>query len=432
MARPAPKRRSPSPTEAPGVPARRAALRLLDSVLRRGLALESALDSAAQGLPPADRGLAHAIAAEVLRRLPDLDTLIDSATARPLPHDAKARFVLRIALAQTLGLGTPHHAAIATVLPLVDGGPRKLVHGVFGTLMRQNAALPEIPALPPGVATRWRKSWGAPMVEAAARAIAAPPPLDLRLRNADHTKLLAEALSAQSLMPGHLRLPAGASVPELPGFAEGRWWVQDLAASLPAQLLGSGKGRVLDLCAAPGGKTLQLAAAGWEVTALDISESRLARLSDNLARTGLSAEIVVADALEWEPEAPFDAILLDAPCSATGIFRRHPDVLYRARAAIIAETAELQAKLLARAGDWLRPGGRMVYATCSLERAEGEAQVEAFLNGHSSFAIDAVHANEIPPEIAPDPGGWLRTLPTMFADEGALDGFFMARFVRSD
>lgn len=411
--------------EPPGVPARRAALRLLDAVLRRGLALEAALDRATTGLDRReDRGLVHAIVSEALRRLPDLDALTDSATARPLPEDAKARFALRIALVQALALGTPPHAAIATVLPLVDGGPRKLVHGVFGTLMRRNATLPEVPELPAAAWLRWQAAWGEDVAEAARVAIASPPPVDLSLRG-DTT-----AVEGVSLLPRHRRVPAFATVPELPGFAEGEWWVQDLAASLPARLLGDGPGTALDLCAAPGGKTLQLAAAGWDVTALDVSEKRLARLSENLERTGLSAKVIAADALKWKPKEPVDALLLDAPCSATGIFRRHPDVLHRVRPAVIAEAAELQARLLARAADWVKPGGRLVYATCSLEREEGEAQVERFLAEHADYRLVPAAPELLPEGIAPSPQGWVRTLPGMLAEQGGLDGFFIARLDR--
>ncbi|MFV1918524.1 transcription antitermination factor NusB [Sphingomonas sp. MJ1 (PH-R8)] len=411
--------------EPPGVPARRAALRLLDAVLRRGLALEAALDRATTGLDRReDRGLVHAIVSEALRRLPDLDALIDSATARPLPEDAKARFALRIALVQALALGTPPHAAIATVLPLVDGGPRKLVHGVFGTLMRRNATLPELPELPAATWLRWQAAWGEDVAEAARVAIAAPPPVDLSLRG-DTT-----AAEGMSLLPRHLRVPAFATVPELPGFAEGEWWVQDLAASLPARLLGDGPGTALDLCAAPGGKTLQLAAAGWDVTALDVSEKRLARLSENLERTGLSAKVIAADALKWKPKEAVDALLLDAPCSATGIFRRHPDVLHRVRPAVIAEAVELQARLLARAAEWVKPGGRLVYATCSLEREEGEAQVERFLAERADYRLVPAAPELLPEGIAPSPQGWVRTLPGMLAEQGGLDGFFIARVDR--
>lgn len=425
MARPTTRRPAEREPDAPGVPARRAALKLLDAVLRRGLALEQALDSAAQGLAPNDRGLAHAIAAEALRRLPDLDALIDSATRQRLPDDAKARFALRIALVQAIALGTPGHAAISTVLPLVDGGPRKLVHGVFGTLMRGNATLPDLPMLPDPVALRWQAHWGDAMVQAACEAIASPPPLDLS------TKTAAVTVSgATSLAPRHARLEPGTSVPDLPGFAEGDWWVQDLAASIPARLIGAGTGTVLDLCAAPGGKTLQLAAAGWQVTAVDVAENRLARLRENLERTGLSAQIVTADLLSWSPAAPADAVLLDAPCSATGIFRRHPDVLHRVRPSLIAEMAELQAKLLDRAAAWVKPGGTLVFATCSLEPKEGEAHLAPFLAAHPEFELAPATADALPAGISPREDGSVRVLPGMLAEQGGLDGFFIARFRR--
>lgn len=412
-----------SPADPPGVPARRAALRLLDAVLRRGLAIEQALDTATAGLSPPDRGLAHAIAAEVLRRLADLDDLIDSATRNRLADDAKARFVLRIALVQALRLGTPPHAAIATALPLVDGGPRKLVHGVFGTLMRQGAMLSDPPALPPQVHARIAGNWGERIADAAGAAIAAPPPLDLTLRG-------DAGPAGESLMSSHVRLVSDVPVPQLPGYGEGAWWVQDLAASLPARLLGKGTGRALDLCAAPGGKTLQLAAAGWDVTAVDISQNRLARLAENLERTGLRAQVVVADLLKWQPEFEADAVLLDAPCSATGIFRRHPDVLHRVRPRVIAEMAELQARLLPRAANWVRPGGLLVYATCSLEPEEGERQIERFLSDHPGFAIDRVTADELPAGLHAHERGWVRTLPGMLAEQRGLDGFFMVRLMR--
>ncbi|WP_150292959.1 RsmB/NOP family class I SAM-dependent RNA methyltransferase [Sphingobium estronivorans] len=424
--------KSPRSEDVPGLPARRAALRLLDAVLRRGDPLELALHGAAQGLPPADRALVHAIVAETLRHLPDLDALIDSATRQPLPHDAKARMVLRIALIQTIALGTAPHAAIATALPLVDGGPRKLVHGVFGTLTRANPALPSPPTLPAEVTARWAGQWGEAMPQAAAQAYAARPPVDLTLRDPAQTAHWTEQLHGQSFAPGHVRLPEGANIPDLPGFAEGAWWVQDLAASTPARLLGRGEGRhVLDLCAAPGGKTMQLASAGWRVTAVDQSKKRLERLSENLARTGLSAEIAQADLRTWAPDAPADAILLDAPCTATGIYRRHPDVLHRIGPRQIADLAELQAELLARAAPWLKPGGMLIYATCSLEQAEGEEQVAHFLNAHPDFTSAPATPTELPEGIAPTARGWVRTLPETLTAQGGTDGFFVARLVRS-
>jgi 16S rRNA (cytosine967-C5)-methyltransferase len=410
-----------------GVPARRAALSLLDAVLRKGLPLEAALDTAARGLAPNDRGLAHAIAAETLRRLPDLDSLIDSATKRPLPDDAKARAVLRMALAQVLVLKTPPHAAISTVLPLVDGGPRRLVHGVFGTLMRGGARLPTPPALPGGVFVRWEKAWGLPVANSAARLLETPPPLDLSFPPGAAPP---EGMGGVSLLPGHLRLPSRTAVAGLTGYGEGLWWVQDVAASIPARLLGPGEGRtVLDLCAAPGGKTLQLASAGFRVVAVDSSKSRLERLSENLARTRLEAEMVAADVMTWAPPAAVDAILLDAPCSATGIFRRHPDVLHRVRPKAIAELAGLQRAMLERAATWLKPGGVLVYSVCSLEPEEGEAVADGFLAADSGYRLDPVREGELPPEI-PCQDGRIRVLPGVFEAEGGADGFFVARFRR--
>ena len=423
--------RSTRPDDVPGLATRRAALRLLDAVLRRGEPLENALHGAAQGLSQPDRAMVHAIAAETLRHLPDLDALIDGATRQRLPDDAKARMVLRIALIQVLVLGTAPHAAIATALPLVDGGPRKLVHGVFGTITRAAPTLPVPPALPPEVVARWSPMWGDAMPAAAAQAYADRPPVDVSVRDLDQSSLWAERLGGESLASGHVRLPGHGAVTDLPGFDEGAWWVQDLAASCPARLLGAGDGRgVLDLCAAPGGKTMQLAAAGWDVTAVDQSKKRLERLSSNLARTNLSATIVQADLRQWEPSAPVDAILLDAPCSATGIYRRHPDVLHRIGARQIAELAELQTELLGRAAQWLKPGGTIIYATCSLEKAEGEDQIGSFLRAHSDFRLASPVQAELPEGIEPSAEGWLRTLPATLADKGGTDGFFIARLAR--
>ncbi|HXG98945.1 MAG TPA: RsmB/NOP family class I SAM-dependent RNA methyltransferase [Sphingomicrobium sp.] len=408
-----------------GLPARQAALKMLDAVLRRGQTMDNAAQ-AAKSLPPADAALASAIVGETLRRLPDLDALIDSATRLPLADDAKPRMVLRLALAQKIGLGTPDHALVATALPLVDGGPRRLVHGVLGTLLRKGVPGFEIPRLPTGVEERWERAWGENMVEAARRAIVSRPALDLSF--AGDTQASAFALG-RSLAPSHRRLDDSGSVAKLPDFDAGNWWVQDLAASLPARLIPASATRVLDACAAPGGKTMQLAAAGHQVTALDRSESRLARLSENLARTGLSAETIVADAREWKPETLFDAVLLDAPCSSTGTFRRHPEVLYRARPEIIVQMAEFEAELLLRAADWVRPGGSLVYAVCSLEPEEGEAQIDSFLAERPDYRVEP--APLLLDGVTPHERGWLRVLPGMLEAEGGLDGFFAAHLVRS-
>lgn len=404
----------------PGLPARRAVLSLIDAVLRRGETLDQAAGAAlARVRGDADRALARAIAGEVLRWRVDLDALIDSATRQPLPEDAKPRAVLELMLAQVLRLDTPPHAVIATGLPLLAGGPRRLAHGVFSTLMKREATLPKAPTLPQDVSARWGER-----AEAIAAGLAEPPPLDLALRDPASTQEWTARLGGISLMPGHVRLPRGSAVESLEGYRDGAWWVQDLAASLPARLLGEGEGRrVLDLCAAPGGKTLQLAAAGWQVTALDLSKRRIERLRENLQRTGLSADVVQADALKWEPEVKFDAILLDAPCTATGTCRRHPDVLHRIGPRQIAEMAEMQSAMLKRAAGWLAADGTLVYAVCSMEREEGEDQAAVV-----ALQNVPIIETELPQGIVPTPEGWLRTSPGMLTAAGGLDGFFVARW----
>jgi 16S rRNA (cytosine967-C5)-methyltransferase len=414
---------------AEGIDSRRAALQMLDSVLRRGTTLDGAAQSA-QRLPPADRALALAIAGETLRRIPDIDALIDSATRLALPDDAKARMVLRLALAQKLAMQVPDHAIVATALPLVDGGPRRLVHGVLGTLLRRGLARVDAPRLPTPVEQRWRASWGDEAVDAARRQIARRPALDLSFADDSAAHAHAAQHGGQSLAPRHVRLPSS-SVADLAGFGEGGWWVQDLAASLPARLIPAGAGDVLDLCAAPGGKTMQLAAAGHRVTSLDSSESRLGRLRANLDRTHLAADLVTADALAWDAKRSFDAVLLDAPCSATGTFRRHPEILYRARPQIIADSAGLQQRLLGRAAEWVKPGGTLVYSVCSLEIEEGEQRLAAFLAARADFQIEPARPGELPAFAAPSTDGSVRILPGLLEAEGGLDGFFMARLVRT-
>lgn len=409
----------------PGLAARRAALRLIDAVLRRGETLDQAGKSALSGLLSADAALSRAIAGEVLRWRIDLDALIDSATRSPLPEDAKARAVLQLMLTQHLRLDTPAHAVIATGLPLLSGGPRRLAHGVFSTLLKRNVRLPAAPTLPSAVVERWAKAWPG-RVDAIAAALAVPPPLDLTLRDPAETALWQERLGGESFMPGHLRLPRGSAVDALAGFNEGAWWVQDFAASLPARLLGRGEGRrALDLCAAPGGKALQLSAAGWDVTALDNAPVRMRLLEQNAERTRLPLRTVTADVLQWEGEGMFEAILLDAPCTATGTCRRHPDVLHRVGADQLAQLVPVQAKMVERAAAWLKPGGRLVYAVCSLEPEEGERQAAAVV-----LRRDPIQPDELPAGIAPDPGGFLRTDPGMLPQAGGLDGFFIARWCR--
>ena len=414
----------PAPVQATeGVPARKAALRILQSVLDRGVPFDVAAGAADELALGQDRGLARLLALTALRWLPELDALIDSATQRPLPADARARHVLRLALAGWLKLNTPPHAVVATALPLVEGGPRRLVHGVLGSLIRRSAALPAAPRLPAPFDIQWARDWGAAMADAASAQLAEEPATDLTLKNPDETAHWAAALDGISLAPGHVRTAMKGSVTEWPGFAEGAWWVQDLAASLPARLLPAKAGdRVLDLCAAPGGKTLQLAARGCAVTALDVSEDRLERVRQNLDRTGLSATLIAADALRWQPDGPYDHILLDAPCSATGIFRRHPDVLHLKGGSDLGPVTLPQAALLRRAAGWLKPGGRLVYATCSLDPREGERIAERVIAGAPR---DLIAADELPAGLKPTAEGFVRTLPGQVA--GGIDGFFIAR-----
>jgi 16S rRNA (cytosine967-C5)-methyltransferase len=292
-------------------------------------------------------------------------------------------------------------------------------------------------ALPPTRLPNWLRgrlgaAYGNARTAAMEALFAAAPPVDLTLRRSEDPRAWAETLGAEILPTGSLRLARAGQVSALPGFEAGAWWVQDAAAALPARILAPApSARVLDLCAAPGGKTLQLADAGAEVTALDISPARLERLRENLARTGLSAEIVAADALDWAPPAPFDAILLDAPCTATGTIRRHPDLPHARDKAQIAPLVALQDALIDRAAGWLAPGGRLVFCTCSLLPEEGEARAEAALSRHPSLRPDAGALGGLEgldPAWHAGPGA-LRLTPESWSERGGIDGFFIAAFV---
>jgi 16S rRNA (cytosine967-C5)-methyltransferase len=404
--------------------ARRAALALLDAVLRRGEPMDRAVHAACQRLPSDDRALAIAIAGDALRWLGPIDALIDSATEQTLPDDSKVRAVLRIALVQLLHMGIAPHAVVATSLALLVGGPRRLTHAILSRAQRDGWELPNPPPLPAHVAARWSAAWGADVVAAAEGGWAEPPPIDLRFKS---PSAAADYVDGEALSALNRRLPRAGRVELLPGYADGGWWIQDFAATIAADLLGPGAGRtVLDLCAAPGGKTMQLAAAGWHVTAIDSSAKRLERLSENLARTQLEAALITADLKQFAPDQPADAVLLDAPCSATGTFRRHPDVLHRIGDADIAALAKLQMELLTRAAGWVKPGGKLVYATCSLEPAEGEDIITAFLTTHPGWQIDPARPDEVPEGVGVSANGWVRTLPDCTP---SLDGFFIARLI---
>jgi 16S rRNA (cytosine967-C5)-methyltransferase len=417
-----------------GLAARRAALGVVTAALGRRAALEEALAGPAlEALDERDRGFARALAMTVLRRLGPIDRILESRLRKPPPEEV--RQILRLGAAQLLHMQTPGHAAVASAVDLADERPatrpfKALVNAVLRGLVRDPP--PEPPpesAAPDWLFARWRAAYGEDAARAIAAVIPEEPATDLSPRDPDEAPALAPALEAVVLPGGSLRTRRRGDVAEWPGYAEGRWWVQDAAAAVPARLLNVRPGEaVLDLCAAPGGKTLQLAGAGGQVTAVDRSAARLKRVSENLGRIGLSAELVAADAARWEDDRRFDAVLLDAPCSATGTFRRHPDVLWACRPGDIAKLAAVQAALLASAARRVRPGGRLVYSVCSLEPEEGEAQIEAFLRAHPDFRPDPPAPGEGgAPEASLTGSGLLRILPHQL--EGGIDGFFAARLV---
>jgi 16S rRNA (cytosine967-C5)-methyltransferase len=427
-----------------GIAPRRAALALLNGVLnaRRQLSeLIEAPEGPLARLPPADRARAQRLAASALRHVGPADAVLAPLLRKSPP--AGVRNLMRLAVAERFVECAPAHAVVNASVALARQG-RRTAHlsGLVNAVLRRALAEPaeRWAALPPQRLPDWLRApllsaWGEAAVAAMEVAHARGGAHDLTPRDPASAEDLAARLGAELLPTGSLRLARGSgAVSALPGYADGEWWVQDAAAALPARVLGARPGeRVLDACAAPGGKTLQLAAAGAAVTALDISAPRVARLRDNLARTGLAAECVVADALHWSPDAPFDAILLDAPCTATGTIRRHPDLPFVRVGGELPELTALQAALLDRALGWLRPGGRLVYATCSLLPDEGEAQMRAVLDRHGGLTMDAEACN-LPgvPDAWRSAGGGLRTRPDFWAERGGLDGFYMACLRRQD
>ena len=424
-----------------GLAARRAALDLIRAVLGRHRPLDEALESPGlSALETRDRAFARLLVTTVLRRLGQIDALIGEAVRRPLPRNAVAvRDVLRVGLAQLLFLGTPAHAAVATAVELVDDAGLGRFKGLVNAVLRRfardgEAALADQDAArlntPDWLWQSWVSAYGASAARAIAEAHLADPTLDITVKA--EPDRWAEALDAKLLPTGSLRRPAGGSVPELAGFSEGAWWVQDAAAALPARLLGDVAGQsVADLCAAPGGKTAQLAAAGGRVIAVDRSDRRLDVLRGNLRRLDLQADAVVADAAEWRPAQPLDAVLLDAPCSATGTIRRHPDIQRLKGPEDVAKLADLQSRLLRHAVTLVRPGGLIVWCTCSLQPEEGEAQIDRLLQSGAPVSRVPVTAGEIGGLAeAVTSAGDVRTLPCHGAEWGGLDGFHMARLRR--
>jgi 16S rRNA (cytosine967-C5)-methyltransferase len=444
MARP---RTSPQP-EVPGLAARRIAADIVDGVLRKRVALDEQLSgkSAHLGLatlPDRDRALMRRLAATVLRRLGTLRHLLGGFLDKGFPADApRTETILLIGAAQILWLDVPDHAAVDLSVRLAQADRRAARYaGLVNAVLRRVAqARDSVLAdnvtrdTPAWLLERWTKNYGSETARAIAQANGYEPALDLTVkRNAQEW---AERLHGRVLTTGSVRMLAHGAIALLPGFAEGAWWVQDAAASMPARLFGDVSGKTIcDLCAAPGGKSAQLAAAGARVVAVDRSPARLARLRENFTRLALKVDTVAADALEWKPETQFDAVLLDAPCTSTGTIRRHPDVPWLKSEADLAVLTSLQQRLLDRAVELVRPGGTLVYCVCSLEPEEGERQIENLTTRDQRVVRSAVTAEEVfgHAEFISTEGS-LRTLPSYLPDSdphwGGLDGFYAARLVR--
>ena len=424
---------------------RRLALAVLDAVLRRAQPLEETLARQVgfAALDGRDRAFARLLLTTALRRLGEIDAALATRLARPLPDRAHAvTDALRMGAVQIMFLDTPAHAAVDTSVRLVEAAGQDRFKGLVNAVLRRLASAHDDLRKPDDDAGRMNTpgwlwdSWVAAYGEAATLTIAAQhlreAPLDFSLRDPSTAARWATELAAEILPGGTLRRAAGGRIEELPGYTEGAWWIQDVAASLPVRLLGAVAGRtVIDLCAAPGGKTLQLAAAGARVTAVDVSARRMARLADNLRRIGLEAELVTADATTWRPPALVDAVVLDAPCSATGTLRRHPDIARTKDSTDIGRLAALQDRLLAAAPAMLRPGGQLIYAVCSLQSEEGPDRITAAL--HYGLPLERVPV--LPGEL-PDlgeaitPAADVRTLPSFWAARGGMDGFHVTRLRR--
>jgi 16S rRNA (cytosine967-C5)-methyltransferase len=442
--------KAPARSDAPGLPARRIAAEIIEGVLRRKRPLDEQLEaSELDTLEERDRALVRAIVSAAIRRLGSLRHLLAGFLERGLPANApRVESALLIGAAQILLLDVPDHAAVDLSVRLAqDDRYARHYSGLVNAVLRRVAGEgasrlaaidPVALDTPDWLLRRWQAHYGGDTARAIAAASAREPALDLTVK--DEPRQWAARLDGRVLPTGSVRVAAHGPVPRLPGFADGAWWVQDAAAALPARLLCNSLGDVRDksvaeLCAAPGGKTAQLALAGARVTAVDRSQPRLKRLRENLERLRLSAEIVHADATQWQSE-PFDAVLVDAPCLATGTIRRHPDIPWLKSEAELAKLTGLQTRLLDRAAALLKPGGILVYCTCSLEPEEGEQAVAALLERTSYLQRQPIVAEEIGGLAeAISPAGDLRTLPCHLSDPdprmAGLDGFYAARIARS-
>jgi 16S rRNA (cytosine967-C5)-methyltransferase len=440
------------PAEVPGLAARRIAADILDGVLHKQRTLDDQLDGAGahpglKSLADRDRALMRRLVSTILRRLGTLGHLLSRLLDRGVPTDApRAQSALLIGAAQILWMDVPDHAAVDLSVRLVQSDRRAakyagLVNAVLRRCAREGQPLiDEVKSqtldIPPWLSQRWIAHYGEATAREMARAIGHDPSLDLSVKS--DAPQWATRLHGEVLSTGTVRTLLQGSVTMLPGFSDGQWWVQDAAAALPARLLGDIRDKTIaDLCAAPGGKTAQLALAGARVTAVDRSPARMARLRDNLARLALQAECVVTDATEWPGGgAGFDGVLVDAPCTSTGTIRRHPDIAWLRQEADIAALVTLQRRLLQQAVTLLKPGGMLVYCTCSLEPEEGEQQIAALLAADSAMRRVPIAASEVAglAEMI-NAEGDLRTLPCHMPHDdprlGGLDGFYAARLVKS-
>ena len=443
--------RTTAQKQKPGFAARQAAAFTLASILERQRPLEEAFDAEFgadaphRRLEPRDRAFARLLVMTVLREKSEIQRVLDTFLSKPLPaRSGRLKAILLAAAAQLLFLDTPPHAAISLAVDQcrADQGARhfaSLANAVLRRVATEGKPILEkgrspVRNIPAWMFARWKAQYGGERAAQIAAASLTEAPLDLSVKSSPEEWALK--LGGIGLPTGSVRLQASGRIEDVPGYGEGAWWVQDCAAALPARLLGNVSGQsVADLCAAPGGKTAELAAAGARVTAVDSSEIRLARLKENLTRLKLDAKIVRADLATWSPPATFDAVLLDAPCSATGTIRRHPDILHLKRESDIASLSVLQHTMLKAAARLVRPGGLLVYCTCSLEREEGETQIERFLAETDSFERVPLAAGEF--GIAQEwinNSGELRTLPCHMAlpqsGAGGMDGFFACRLRR--
>jgi 16S rRNA (cytosine967-C5)-methyltransferase len=445
---PSPSRTQQKPRPKPqGFGAREVAVACLTSILERGRPLDDAFEAAAQkagALESRDRAFARLVVMSVLRHRGELEAVVSSFLDKPLPADSGRLWsILLSASAQLLLLDTPPHAAISLAVDQCRADRKahrfdKLTNAVLRRVSETGndvlAGLDRVTAnIPSWLLRRWTETYGEALAREIAMASLNEAALDLSVKS--DAAAWAKRFGGALLPTGTVRLDRASAgrIEEMPGFADGAWWVQDAAAALPARLLGDVAGRdVADLCAAPGGKTAQLAGVGAKVTAVDQSPARLTRLRENLARLKLAAAVVEADVRTWEPGRTFDAVLLDAPCSATGTIRRHPDILHLRRKDDTSERVALQRRLIEQAATLVASGGLLVYCTCSLEPEEGEAQITHFLAANSDFTRLPIASGEAgidPAWVTAD--GDLRTLPCHLAGPdpalSGLDGFYAAR-----